>query len=184
MIKFIRSVATGLLIIMAGLALLSWVSLSETDDSFDNIPAKESIRPVALSLSGLTTAIHYADGYITIRPQKSAATPYDQSDLYSPHIPGTENDTYYSDAFYLLGGDRLKIIIYTDTPQDAGFGFTIYRYTNGERKFSGLSYTTDRSGTGYVTIVNMDIAETGQFQFVLWNKTNLSQKCGLIFYLH
>ncbi|MEQ4487578.1 MAG: hypothetical protein AAC993_01910 [Dehalococcoides mccartyi] len=184
MIKFIRSVAIGLLILMACLVLLSFVDSFNEDNLSDAIPAKESISTVSLSLKGLSESSHYADGQITVGPaQQHFAKPSDPDKIYTPHTPGTVGDIYYSDAFYLLGGDRLRIIIYADTPQDAGFGFSVYRYASGEEKRIPSAYSTERIGTSFVTIVDINLDETGQFQFVLWNKTDLSQKYSLIFYL-
>lgn len=192
MIKFIRSVATGLLIIMAGLALLNWVNSSESDNPISStvtyIPAKSSILQSPLSLDSLKTSARYADGYVFLDfydPYRLSnyLNKYDYSETHQPYAEGERYGMYFSDVFYLVPGDNLKIVIYSDVPLGTDLACEISEYKNNGVSGSTPAYTVERYENGYRAIISCHATESGEYQFKLWHRDkSQSERCAIVFY--
>ncbi|WP_303677880.1 hypothetical protein [Dehalococcoides mccartyi] len=191
LVKLIQAVLLVIMLIFAGNAVIYFANSADSDDStptFRPIPTRQSILQSPLILDGLKTSGRYADGYVFLDVYDSYRlvnylNKYDYSETHQSYDAGSRYGMYFSDVFYLVPGDNLKIVIYSDVPLGQDLDCEITEYTNYGPVDMTPAYNVERYENGYRAVLSCHATESGTYQFKLWHQDKTaSKRCAIVFY--
>ncbi|AGG05897.1 hypothetical protein [Dehalococcoides mccartyi] len=189
--RLIQAVLLAIMLIFTWNAVAYFANSADSDDSTPAvrpIPTRQSILQSPLTLDGLKTSGRYADGYVVLDFYDSYRlenylNKYDYSETHQPYDAGSRYGMYFSDVFYLVPGDNLKIVIYSDVPLGQDLDCEITEYTNYGPVGMTPAYNVERYENGYRAVLSCHATESGTYQFKLWHQDKTAfKRCSIVFY--